>query len=237
MAGVDRVREIVEHFERQILSGEMAPGHQLPAERVIAAEMGVSRSVVREAISRLASLGLVRSVHGSGTRVEAPSGRLITQGFQHLLRHAEIDLRHLAEVRLPLETTIAGLAAKHRTMEHLTRLEQTQRELAAPQARLEEQVRADLEFHAILAEASGNPFFGLVLAPIQELLIESRRRTLGRHGALLALEHHAVILEAVRRHDEPAAMDAMSAHLLTNVRHLAAVTAPINEAPMKETPP
>lgn len=220
MPAADRVREVVEHFERLILSGELAPGDPLPAERILSGDLGVSRSVVREAIGRLASLGLVRSVHGSGTRVESPSGRPITQGYQRLLRQGEVDLSHLAEVRLPLETAIAGLAARHRTEEHLDRMERTQETLAQPRASLEMQVTADLEFHAVLAEASGNPLFILVLAPIQELLIESRRRTLGRHGARLARDHHAQILEAVRQRDEAAAVAAMRRHLETNVHHL-----------------
>jgi DNA-binding FadR family transcriptional regulator len=186
--------------------------------------MSVSRSVVREALSRLASLGLVRSVHGSGTRVEAPSGRPITQGYKRLLHHGEVELAHLAQVRLPLETTIAGLAALHRTEAQLAAMDQTQAILANPRAVLEAQVRADLEFHALLAEASSNPLFGMVLAPIQELLIESRRRTLGRHGARLAFEHHALILQAIRRQDEHGAIAAMRQHLETNVQHLATMS-------------
>jgi GntR family transcriptional repressor for pyruvate dehydrogenase complex len=224
--GDDRVSKLVEHFEQLILSGQLAPGDQLPSERAIADEMAVSRSVVREAISRLASLGLVRSLHGSGTRVEAPSGRPITQGYQRLIQQGEVDLTHLAQVRLPLETAIAGLAARHRTAEHLVRLAHTQEALASPRGSLETQVRADLEFHSILAEASGNPLFGLVLAPIQQLLIESRRRTLGRHGAQLAFEHHAAILDAVRRQDELGAIESMRRHLEVNVRHVAGEVAP-----------
>jgi DNA-binding FadR family transcriptional regulator len=222
--GPDRVTELVGHFEQQILSGKLAPGDLLPSERSISIEMNVSRSVVREAINRLASLGLVRSVHGSGTRVEAPSGRPITEGYQRLLRQGEVDLAHLAQVRLPLETTIAGLAARHRTDEQVTRMEQAQSILAQPRTSLEAQVRADLGFHALLAEASGNPLFGIVLAPIQELLIESRRRTLGRHGARLAYEHHEAILDAVRRRDEPGAVAAMRRHLETNVQHLTSMS-------------
>jgi DNA-binding FadR family transcriptional regulator len=221
VAGADRVSELVAYFEQQILSGKLAPGDQLPSERSISDSMDVSRSVVREAINRLASLGLVRSLHGSGTRVEAPSGRPITQGYQRLLRQGEVELHQLAQVRLPLETTIAGLAARHRTPEQLGRLEATQEVLSQGRAGLEAHVRADLEFHALLAEASANPLFGMVLAPIQELLIESRRRTLGRHGARLACEHHGAILEAVRRQDEAGAVEAMRRHLELNVRHLA----------------
>ncbi|MGL4550917.1 MAG: HAD-IIIA family hydrolase [Gemmataceae bacterium] len=222
MAGPDRVSELVTHFEGRILAGELAPGDLLPSERAISEERGVGRSTVREAISRLASLGLVRSVHGSGTRVEPPSGRPITQNYERLLRRGELDLAHLAQVRLPLETAIAGLAARHRGDAHLARMAETQAVLADDGATLEAHVEADLAFHAVLAEASGNPLFGLVLSPIQELLIASRRRTLGLHGARLAHEHHALVFDAVARRDPAGAAEAMRRHLEANRSHLTA---------------
>jgi DNA-binding FadR family transcriptional regulator len=221
MSSADRVSQVVERLERAILSGEWAPGAQLPSERQICAQLGVSRSVVREALGRLASLGLVRSVHGSGTRVEAPDGRQVRLGYQRLLRRADVRLEHLAGVRLPLEVSLAALAAAHRTADDLARLEGAQKALANPRASLEAHVRADLDFHAALADASGNPLFVVVLAPIQELLIESRRRTLGRHGAELAHAHHARILAAVAAGDPDGAARAMRQHLEVNLRHLA----------------
>jgi DNA-binding FadR family transcriptional regulator len=226
MARADRVTQTAALLEQAILSGKYAPGDVLPSEREISAEVGVSRSVVREALGRLATAGLVRSVHGSGTRVEAPSGKPITAGYQRLLRRGEFDLADLAAVRLPLETAIAAEAARRRTADHLARLAETQKTLANPRAGLDAHVRADLDFHAVLAEATGNPLFGLVLAPIQELLIESRRRTLDRHGAALAHDHHARILDAVSAGDAAAAERAMRAHLEANYRHLAAEDAP-----------
>ena len=171
--------------------------------------MGVSRSVVREALGRLASLGLVRSLHGSGTRVEAPSGKLVATGYQILLKRGEVRLSDVAAVRLPLETAIAAEAARRRNDDHLARLAEAQAALANPRGGLEAHVKSDLAFHAVLAEATGNPLFGMVLAPIQELLIETRRRTLGRHGAALAHDHHALILDAVRAGDPAAAERAM----------------------------
>src|SRR5438105_3498191 len=129
MSTADRVTKVVRHLEQLILSGQVTPGDSLPSEREISANLRVSRSVVREALGRLASLGLVSSVHGSGTRVAVPNARPITTGYQRLLSHGELDLRHLAEVRLPLETAIAALAARHRTQEHLARLQATQEAL------------------------------------------------------------------------------------------------------------
>src|SRR5579864_7051885 len=127
-----RVAEVTAHLERAILSGEISVGDYLPAERTLCANLEVSRSVVREALGRLASLGLVESRHGSGTRVASPNGRDISVGYVRLMRGSEASLEDLAVVRLPLETTIAALAATERTDAHLAQLEATQRVLGNP---------------------------------------------------------------------------------------------------------
>ena len=87
-------------------------------------------------------------------------------------------------------------------------------------------MEADLQFHALLAAATGNPVFQLVLAPIQELLIESRRRTVGRFGAGLAYQHHAKILAAVEAGQPAAAAAAMREHLAVNLQHLTKLASP-----------
>lgn len=218
---IDRVSKLAGKLEQAILSGELAPGEQIPSERDISARLKVSRSVVREALGRLASLGLVQSVHGSGTRVAAPTSKQVTLGYERLLRGAVHHLEHVSAVRLPLETTIAARAAENRTDEHIARLKKSQSILGNPKRSLEAHVKADLDFHATLAEATGNPVFAIVLAPIQELLIESRRRTLGRYDTELAYRHHAKILKAVAAGDPDAAVRAMRFHLKANYRHLA----------------
>jgi DNA-binding FadR family transcriptional regulator len=221
MTTVDRVAQVVERLEQMILSEQLGPGDRLPPERELGARLSVSRSVVREALGRLESLGLVESVQGSGTRVATPSGQQITTAYAWMLRHGGCRLEDLSIVRLPLETTIARLAAEHRTAEHLTRLDKTQTVLSNSRRSLKAHIAADLQFHAILAEATGNPMFQLVLAPIQQLLIESRRRTLGSFGVDLAHEHHARILAAVAAQDPDAAASAMADHIQTNTQHLA----------------
>ncbi len=68
--------------------------------------------------------------------------------------------------------------------------------------------------------ATGNPLFQTVLSPIQELLIESRRRTLGRHGVALAFEHHGQILAAVEAREPGEASRVMRDHIEASFRHL-----------------
>lgn len=220
MSRIDRVSQIAGRLEQQILSGELASGTQIPSEREISAQLKVSRSVVREALGRLASLGLIQSVHGSGTRVGAPSTKQVTMGYRRLLSRDDVRLEDVWAVRMPLETAIAALAAKNRLDEHLVRMEKVQKILGSARRSLEAHAKADLEFHAILAEASGNPVFAVVLAPIQELLIATRRRTLGRYGSQIAFEHHNKILKAVAEHDADRAAQEMRQHLTANLLHL-----------------
>lgn len=216
----DRVTDVVQRLEHLILSQQLIPGDRLPAERELCSQLNVSRSVVREAIGRLQSLGRLVSKHGSGTRVAEPTGRQVSSGYAWLLKHEMVQLEDLAAVRLPLETAIAAQAALHRTPEQLAELARTQTVLGDKAQSLTAQIVADVRFHETLAEATGNPIFRLILAPIQELLIESRRRTLKQFGANVAYEHHANILKAVADQKPEKAIAAMQKHLRINLKHL-----------------
>jgi GntR family transcriptional repressor for pyruvate dehydrogenase complex len=230
---LDRVSDISRQLERAIVEGDYLPGQRLPPERLLSSQFQVSRSVVREALGRLASLGLVESRQGSGTRVTSPNGRQVSLGYERLLREVPERLADLAAVRITLETSIAALAAQHRRPEHLRELERLQQILHQPRKSLAAHVKADGDFHATLAEAAGNPFFSLVLAPIHDLLTESRLQTLKRFGAAIAWQHHQRILDAVRAQDADEAARAMEEHLTVNSRHLSE----IDEEAVVETPP
>lgn len=212
-SGADRVAHVVDHLEQQIFSGTYKPGDLLPAERDLSAELGVSRSVVREALGKLDSLGLVQRRQGSGTRVSPPSNTPVLKGFQRLFQAGGIDLNHLTEARLPLEITMIRLAAIHRTDDHVTRLEQQQAILQNEQSDVETHLRADEAFHAILAEASGNPMFGMLLEPVQYLRHEPYRRSYDKYELRQAHAEHQAILDAVRQRDPDAAEKAIRAHL------------------------
>ena len=92
--------------------------------------------------------------------------------------------------------------------------------LARPRRKIDACIRADLEFHSILADASGNPIFEIVLAPIKGFLLEYRRRAVPRYGSSVILEHHGRILAAVRAGDPEAAGRYMKEHIELSTKHI-----------------
>jgi GntR family transcriptional repressor for pyruvate dehydrogenase complex len=216
----NRVITVLNELQDRITSGRYVPGELLPPERELSADLGVSRGVLREALGMLSGMGLVQSRQGSGTHVEFPSTQHVSASYGRLLRRLDHHPEHLCAVRLALETSIASLAAIHRTDEHLDALERTQEVLSRARSSNEVCIRADVDFHSILAEASGNPIFEIVLAPIQGLLLECRRRAVPRFGSGIMVEHHGRILAAVRDGDPNQASQFMREHVELSTAHL-----------------
>lgn len=153
----------MESFTGRIRAGDIAPGQKLPTESEIMRQFGVSRTVVREALSRLQACGLVETHHGVGTYALRPSG---DEDFR--VDPAELatvhDLLVLLELRICLETEAAGLAAQRRTPEQLAAMRRT---LDAFQARLRAEgdtVTPDFEFHLLVAQATGNRYFAELMS-------------------------------------------------------------------------
>jgi DNA-binding FadR family transcriptional regulator len=191
-----------------IEEGELPIGAKLPSEHELARSFGVSRSIVREGLGRLRSIGLVESRTGSGTFVRSASadhGGLLLAG-----RYSSDELH---DVRCHLEIPGAGLAAERRSDEQLRRLEELVARHAGS-ADADTWVRDDLLFHVTLAEATGNIIqvrFVRELRKLQSELTLTMARIAG--GLAAPTEEHAVIVDAVRRRDAEAARAAMAAHL------------------------
>ncbi len=225
----DQVTRITRDLENAILTGQFLPGERLPSERLLCEQKGVSRRVVREAFGRLEGLGMIESRERSRSCVTRPSGKDVVLGFQRLMSNGLVTLRHLNEIRLPLETAIAREAARHRSPEHIRRLEDAQAVLGNRHSDIEACARADLEFHVALADASGNPLYLLVLEPVHNLLLENHRQTLGADpGAKQTHAEHERILQAVRDCKPAMAATAME-------EHLRMVLQIVNELPPRKT--
>lgn len=216
--------DIVADLTQRILLGQIVPGEKLPSESAIVREYGVSRTVVREAISKLQASGLVETRHGVGTFALERDER---QGI-HLKSDTAASVRGILELRLGLETQAAALAAKRRTEEQLLQMRQALDDYQRSLANNDSSVEPDLRFHRLIAQATGNTYFTDIISQLGRSAIPRTRinadergdTDLMKLGQMAVLEHEA-ILKAIRRQDPDAARAAMLLHLSNSMERMA----------------
>ena len=207
--------QIVEQIEQSVQKGDLKPGDQLPAERELAEQFGVSRTAVREAVKALREKGLVEAYPGKGTFITSGSSNPMRQSLDRMMRSAQVDATSsLVEVREILEPEIAALAAVRATEENLNSLREAMAVMDAAKRDPDAYIEADLDFHLELAEAAANPLILSLIDSIVGVLREQRMRIFEVDGGPDRGQcHHKKILEAVEHQDAPGAREAMRAHL------------------------
>jgi GntR family transcriptional repressor for pyruvate dehydrogenase complex len=207
--------QIVQQIKQSIVEGRLKPGDQLPTERELAQQFGVSRTAVREAVKTLAEKGLVESHSGRGTFVIATKPQNARSSLDAFFKGSDPkDPSYLVELREIIEPQVTALAATRIEEQQLTMMRDAiavmDRSMRQPDAYIE----ADLDFHLALAEAAGNPLILSLLDSIVGVLREQRLGIFGvRGGPERGQMHHKQILEAIERRDAVAAQLAMRAHL------------------------
>jgi GntR family transcriptional repressor for pyruvate dehydrogenase complex len=218
----DRLYEqVVQQLQELIISGRLKPGDKLPPERQLAEQLGVSRTVIREAIKTLEQRGLVTVLTGSGTYVSQMDPRIVSESIGLLVQQSTSSFDHLNEVRRMLEIEITGLAAERAQPEDIEAMEEAVQEMEGAVANirghpdlLEDFVEADLAFHNALAKAAQNPLLPILLEPISDLLVEFRRLASSGPGAPEdALNYHHRILEYLKARDASTCRELMREHL------------------------
>lgn len=200
---------IVEQIEEALGSGVLRPGSRLPSERDLVVQFAVSRSTVREALRVLESSGLIRSRPGDprGAEVLPFSAGSLRKPLQRLARVQEVRLGELVQFRMVLEGAANYLAALHATSVQLAAME-------GALARMREAIAvgrpafsaADVAFHQLVAEASGNMMIlvcGDVTRDVVLGLIEDKLEHAPDPAALMAesLRRHTEVFEAIQRRD------------------------------------
>ena len=211
---VDRV---VQSIQDQILSERLAVGTKLPPEREFAERLGVSRTVVREAMRVLSAKGLLETSHGVGTTVRALTREEAVKPLNLFLRSLgrEISLNHLHQVRSLLELENIRLAVEQGSDEDIEDLQRILTEMEAAKDDPQLFATKDTEFHRRLAQTTHNPLLILLLDSIQDLMIEVRRLVAEEEGLVeRVMPAHAAILECIRARDEKKAQQMMRKHLL-----------------------
>lgn len=216
-------QELVTVLSQQIRDGLIKRGDKLPTESAIMQEQGVSRTVVREAISRLQASGLVETRHGIGTFVldtPSPSGFRIDPATIVTLR----DVLAVLELRISLEVESAGLAAQRRSPEQLAGMRAALDALTESASHAYDTVASDFAFHLHIAQATGNRYFTDIMTHLGTSIIPRTRlnsiklaRDDQQHYMERLSREHEEIYSAIARQDADAARAAMRLHL-TNSR-------------------
>jgi DNA-binding FadR family transcriptional regulator len=216
----NRTAEVVERLAAEIGSGRLSPGARLPTEQEMMTALGVSRTVVREAVAALRAQGLVTTRQGLGAFVAIDQQRrpfrIDPDGLKSL--EAVVDLM---ELRLAVEVETAGLAAERATAKQLRAIGQALAAMDRAIARNESAIDEDYAFHRTIAEATGNTQFarfleylGRFIIPRQTVRMEPVRASGARAYREAFQQEHRLIHDAIQNHDSTAARAAMRQHLL-----------------------
>jgi GntR family transcriptional regulator, transcriptional repressor for pyruvate dehydrogenase complex len=207
--------QIVQQIEDSIQKGALKPGDQLPAERELALQFGVSRTAVREAVKTLREKGLVEAYPGRGTFITNGTSNSIRVTLDRMMKTGQAEgTMHLAEVREILEPEIAALAATRADEESLVEMKEAVSIMDKAKLDPDAFIEADLDFHLALAEAAANPLILSLIDSIVGVLREQRMRIFKVEGGPERGQyHHKRILEAIENRDPGGARAAMRAHL------------------------
>ncbi|MDI5984453.1 FadR/GntR family transcriptional regulator [Halomonas sp. M4R5S39] len=210
---------VADQLEALILQGKVKVGEKLPTESQLCESFGVSRTVIREAITHLKSLGLVETRRGVGTTV-LRSTAVEARPAERINPTTVEDILHVLELRLALEPAAAELAALRHDDEDRRLIEATHAAFIEAQAEKSQARVEDFEFHHAIARATHNPFFeqfyeqlspsGIPRAKL--LSIDINPAAAERYLARVQ-EEHAYILEAILSRDGEAAKETMFQHL------------------------
>jgi DNA-binding FadR family transcriptional regulator len=215
--------DLVDALGDRIRDGRLAPGAKLPSEGRFMAEFGVSRTVVREALSKLQAAGMVHTRHGVGTFVvgagQEPAFRIAPQQTETLR-----DVVAVLELRIGVETEAAALAAARRTAQNLAVMRQALDAFALALEEGRDAVEADFRFHAEIARATQNAHFANLMTTLGAKIIPRARLDMAdtmdeaqRSYLRQVNVEHESLFDAISRQDSDAARAAMRTHL-TNSR-------------------
>lgn len=215
---------VVNQLEGLIISGQLSPGDAIPPERRLSELLGVSRSVVREAMRILERAGLIVIKPGRGAFVQDPSSQSISKSLLFLIQMRAGTVEDCLEFRRYLEPEIAYLAAERHTDEDIREMEFFLQEMEKDKNNPEHFIEHDQAFHSAVAESTRNPVFLLVLDTTIDLLHEMRQKTMYISTPFARdRKEHTDIFEQIKARDAAGARAAMIVHLQSVARQLEAV--------------
>jgi len=214
--GIKLAEQVAGKLEAEIRAGRLEVGGKLPTEAALVLQFQVSRTVVREAISRLKSLGLVDARQGSGVFVRNPGIEPLS--FEIVPSASREAVIQIVEVRRALEAEVAELAAERASKTDVSAIRAALKALADAVAAGRDGVEEDVRFHHAIALATGNPFMIRTLDYLARFLRGATRVTRANEArrddfAEAVKCEHQQIVQAIAAGDPVAARAAAAEHM------------------------
>ncbi|NMB11716.1 MAG: FadR family transcriptional regulator [Firmicutes bacterium] len=205
---------VVDYIMGKIASGELKVGQRLPPQSELAADLGVSRTALREAIRSLSLMGLLKVVQGRGTFVTQTVPGLLIEPLSYVFSMDHIMILEVIEARAIIEAKTAQLCALRATEKELHSIETLTRDMMSKMEELETFNKLDLDLHMQVARGSHNSVLVAVIEAIQAPLSEQLERVQGLPGAASrAVEYHVRIVDALTNREPEEAAKTMLDHL------------------------
>ena len=219
--GPSLVRQAMQAVTDHIRANSLRVGDSLPGEVHFAAQLGVSRPVVREAFGALAALRLVDVGNGRKPRVASIDGSAIAASLDHAVVTAQVSVSEVWDVRRTIELRTAELAARSRTPTEAREILALAEALASDVGDLNRMTRDDIAFHEAIARASHNALFVHIVnsfGPLMEVAVPAAWRTRAAESQReLMIDRHRAVARAIADGDPAAAVGAMEAHFDASV--------------------
>jgi GntR family transcriptional repressor for pyruvate dehydrogenase complex len=217
--GVQNLKtQVYEIILNLIIEGKLKVGDILPPERELAEELGVSRTVIREAIKSLETRGVLKVTHGKGIEVSPITSHDISYAFMLYLRRQKqkMPLKELLDLRCVLEPEITKIAVQEAKEEDIHRLEKIIQDMSNSKNNIEEFDQCDLDFHLQITYMAKNIFFETIM---EALIIPIRKNIMqisqtGKIDYERAYREHYDIFQSIKERNPEKAKQAMEKSLL-----------------------
>ncbi|MEO6802553.1 MAG: FCD domain-containing protein [Granulicella sp.] len=207
---------VTEYIFEYIRENHLSSGETLPSELRTSTELNISRGIVREAFRSLQVAGIIEKVNGRSPRVGTLNSYFLTHLMLHALSTRQISLGQILELRASIEVQWAQMAARRRSLADVQRLRAAAAGMRKSYKNPNVFVLHDLDFHAVLNGATGNPLVEVICGSMHECMKETMRAgILNRHGTnevLEVVENHELIADAIEKGSASRAAELMKKH-------------------------
>lgn len=209
---------VADHLMELVSSGRLKAGELLPSERRLGEDLGVSRTVIREAVRSLSAKGVLQVRSGSGVRVATPDSTRVVESMRLFLGDgtspgSPVTYEQVHEIRVALEVRMAASASHNAADSDILSMSRAIEDMDAAGSE-HDAAMADLAFHNAIAVGTQNPLYPVMMDSMSTILFAIRRATVGDQlNVARGLWFHRQILDRIVAGDAPGAAESMQRHL------------------------